>query len=139
MMVEEYGIRRGSAGAGKFRGGMGTRRVYRILDDDVMFNAYSDRFRILPWGLFGGQPGAPSQFTVERGGVLIHLGSKVNFPLRRGDRLIIEIAGAGGYGDPRERDRDAILRDIEFGFLTAEEAREQFGFDPEREPVEVIV
>jgi N-methylhydantoinase B/oxoprolinase/acetone carboxylase alpha subunit len=50
----------------------------------------------------GGKPGAPSQFTVERGGVSIHLGSKVNFPLQRGDRLIIEIAGAGGYGDPRQ-------------------------------------
>lgn len=62
----------------------------------------SDRFRILPWELLGGKPGAPSQFTVERGGVSIHLGSKVNFPLQRGDRLIIEIAGAGGYGDPRQ-------------------------------------
>lgn len=70
MMVEEYGIRRGSAGAGKFRGGMGARRAYRILDDDVMFNAYSGRFRILPWGLFAGKLGAPSQFTVERGGVI---------------------------------------------------------------------
>ncbi|HTR37620.1 MAG TPA: hydantoinase B/oxoprolinase family protein [Bryobacteraceae bacterium] len=139
MMVEEYGIRRGSAGAGKFRGGMGARRVYRILEDDVMFNAYSDRFRILPWGLFGGKPGAPSQFTVERGGVTIHLGSKVNFPLRRGDRLIIEIAGGGGYGDPRERSREAVLRDIEYGFLNMEQAREQFGFDPTREPAEVSV
>jgi N-methylhydantoinase B len=104
-----------------------------------MFNAYSDRFRILPWGLFGGKPGAPSQFTVERGGESIHLGSKVNFPLRRGDRLIIEIAGAGGYGDPRQRNQDAILRDIEFGFVSVEEAREQFGFEPEREPAAVTV
>jgi N-methylhydantoinase B len=127
MRVEEYAIRRGSSGAGKHRGGMGVRRVYRILDDDVTFNAYSDRFRILPWGLFGGQPGAASRFTVERGSETIHLGSKVNFVLQRGDRLIIETAGAGGYGDPRERDRAAVERDIEQGFVTAEEARETFG------------
>jgi N-methylhydantoinase B len=139
MMVEEYAIRRGSAGAGRFRGGMGARRVYRILDDDVMFNAYSDRFRIRPWGLFGGKPGAPSQFTVERGGVSIQLGSKVNFPLLRGDRLIIEIAGAGGYGDPHERSREAVLRDIEYGFLSVEDAQEQYGFEPERESREVTV
>src|SRR5262249_4346078 len=79
MRVETYEIRRGSSGAGKHRGGMGVRRAYRILDDDVMFNCYSDRFRIAPWGLFDGRPGAPSQFTVERRGELIPLGSKVNF------------------------------------------------------------
>jgi len=129
MMVEEYEIRRGSAGAGKYRGGMGARRVYRILEDDVMFNAYSDRFRIAPWGLFGGKPGARSQFTVERGGQTIHLASKVNFPLQRGDRLIIETAGAGGYGDPRQRDREAVLRDIEHGLLSADEARELYGVE----------
>jgi len=127
MRVEEYAIRRGSAGAGKHRGGMGVRRVYRILDDDVTFNAYSDRFRIRPWGLFGGQPGAASRFTVERGSETMHLGSKVNFVLQRGDRLIIETAGAGGYGDPLQRDRDAVARDIDQGFLTAEEARATFG------------
>jgi N-methylhydantoinase B len=107
---------------------MGVRRVYRILDDDVTFNAYSDRFRILPWGLFGGQPGAASRFTVERGSETIHLGSKVNFVLQRRDRLIIETAGAGGYGDPRERDRDAVVRDIEQGFVSAVEACDLFGF-----------
>ena len=117
---------------------MGARRVYRILDDDVMFNAYSDRFRILPWGLHGGQPGTASRFTVERAGQTIHLASKVNFPLERGDRLIIEIAGAGGYGEPRQRAREAIQRDIEYGLLSAEEAREQYGFETESEPAEAI-
>jgi N-methylhydantoinase B len=127
MMIEEYSIRRGSAGAGKFRGGMGTRRVYRILDDEVTFNCYSDRFRIAPWGLFGGKPGSPSRFTVQRGGETIHLGSKENFPLRNGDRLVIEIAGAGGYGDPSQRDRAAVLRDLENGLITEAEAIELYG------------
>ena len=126
MMVEEYAIRRGSAGAGKHRGGMGVRRVYRILDDDVTFNCYSDRFRIAPWGLFGGQPGAPSRFSVERGGEFIPLGSKVNFLLQKGDRLSIETAGAGGYGDPRDRDPAAVRRDIENGFLTETEVEESY-------------
>jgi N-methylhydantoinase B len=129
MMVEEYAIRRGSAGAGRHRGGMGARRVYRILDDDVMFNCYSDRFLIAPWGLFGGQPGLPSRFTIERGGERIVLGSKVNVELRKGDRLIIEIAGAGGYGDPRERDRAAVRRDLENGFISGAEARDVYGLD----------
>jgi N-methylhydantoinase B len=129
MRVEEYSIRRGSAGAGKHRGGLGVRRVYRILDDDVTFNCYSDRFRIAPWALFGGEPGAPSRFTVERDGQQIPLGSKVNFLLQKNDRLIIETAGAGGYGNPRERERAAVLRDLENGLINESEAHEFYDFE----------
>ena len=128
MRVEEYALRRGSAGAGKHRGGLGVRRVYRILEDEVSFNCYSDRFRIAPWGLFGGLPGAPSRFLVERLGELIHLASKVNFPLRKEDRLIVETAGAGGFGDPRSRSREAVERDLVNGFISESEAREIYGF-----------
>ena len=124
MRVEEYAMRRGSAGAGGHRGGMGARRVYRILENNVTFNCYSDRFRIAPWGLFGGQPGQPSRFIIERDGETIVLGSKVNVELRKGDRLIIEIAGGGGYGDPRERDRAAVLRDLDNGFISSAEAHD---------------
>jgi len=127
MMVEEYAIRRGSAGAGRCRGGMGARRVYRILDDNVTFNCYSDRFTIAPWGLFDGLPGLPSRFTIERGAETIALGSKVNVELRKGDRLIIETAGAGGYGDPRERDHAAVVRDLENGFIGDTDARDVYG------------
>ena len=130
MRVEEYGLRRGSAGAGKHRGGLGVRRAYRILEDEVMFNCYSDRFRIAPWGLFGGRPGAPSRFFVERRGEVLHLGSKVNFALQKGDRLIIETAGPGGYGDPRERERAAVARDLAMEFITESEARDVYGFEP---------
>jgi N-methylhydantoinase B len=129
MIVEEYALRRGSSGAGTQRGGLGVRRVYRILDDDVTFNCYSDRFRIAPWGLFGGHPGQPSRFSVERGGEVIELNSKVNYPLLKGDRLIIEIAGGGGYGDPRRRDRESVLRDLQESLITPEEARDVYGLD----------
>lgn len=127
MAVEEYGLRRGSSGAGLRRGGLGVRRVYRILADDVSFNCYSDRFRIAPWGLFGGQDGSRSRFSVERGAERIELDSKVNFPLRKGDRLVIETAGGGGYGDPRRRERDRVLRDLEEGLITPSEARDLYG------------
>jgi N-methylhydantoinase B len=127
MTVEEYALRRGSAGAGERRGGLGTRRVYRILEDDVSFNAYSDRFRIAPWGLFGGKAALPTRFVVERGNEQIHLESKVNFMLRRNDRLIVEIAGGGGYGDPLRRDRDLVRRDLRESLISREEARSLYG------------
>jgi len=129
MQVEEYALRRHSAGAGRRRGGLGARRVYRILDDGVTFNCYSDRFRIAPWGLLGGSPGAKSRFTVLREGKSIELASKGNVPLRRGDCLIIETAGGGGYGPPQERDRSLVARDLEDGLITREEAVRDYGFD----------
>ena len=131
MQIEEYGQRRGSAGAGRRRGGMGVRRVYRILDDGVTFNCYSDRHRIAPWGLFGGQAALPSRFLIERDGEFLTVPSKTNFPLLNGDRLIIETSGGGGFGDPRERERDAVLRDVEDGVISEDEARRVYGLDLE--------
>jgi N-methylhydantoinase B len=128
MAVEEYSLRRGSAGAGKWRGGLGARRVYRILDDDVSFNCYSDRFRLAPWGLFGGLVGQKTRFLVEREGKEIALESKVNFPLLKGDRLVIEIAGGGGFGDPKTRERELVQRDLKEGLISTEEACGDYGF-----------
>jgi N-methylhydantoinase B len=113
MRVEEYALRRGSAGAGQHRGGLGARRAYRILEDGVTFNSYSDRFRIRPWGLHGGEPGGNSRFTVERGSERIPLASKGNVPLRKGDRLVIETAGGGGFGPVSQRSAELLARDAE--------------------------
>jgi N-methylhydantoinase B len=127
MQIEEYGLNRGSAGAGKHRGGLGVRRIYRILDDNVTFNCYSDRFRIRPWGLFGGHPGSHTRFLVDRASDLIPIPSKANTPLQKGDRLIIETAGGGGYGPPEERDSCAVAEDVANGYLMPDEARAVYG------------
>ena len=79
----------------------------------MTFNSYSDRFRIHPWGLHGGEPGATSRFTVERGAERIALASKGNVPLRKGDRLVIETAGGGGFGPSSEREPALAALDAE--------------------------
>jgi N-methylhydantoinase B len=122
LRIEEYSLRRGSAGAGQYRGGLGVRRVYKVLSDDVSFNCYSDRFQIPPWGLFGGSAGAASRFLVERDGQEITLPSKTNFSLKQGDRLIIETAGGGGFGDPRNRDPKQVSRELQLGLITKQQA-----------------
>ena len=127
MRVEEYALRRGSAGAGERRGGLGARRVYRILSDGVTFNSYSDRFKVAPWGLFDGESGQHSRFTVERNGQFLGLPSKGNTELLKGDRLIIETAGGGGFGNPKKRDRAVLQREIAQGLLTAEDAAKVYG------------
>jgi len=100
LMVEEYALRRESGGAGQRRGGMGIEKRYRVLGDDVLFAAYSDRHRAGPRGLAGGGAGSRCQFLLERDGDVTELPSKVIEPLRKGDRIRILTAGGGAYGPP---------------------------------------
>jgi N-methylhydantoinase B len=106
VLVERYGLRDGSGGAGVHRGGMGTVHEYRLLEDHYL-SGLGDRHRIAPWGLAGGSPGAPNRWSVRRGGETKEIGelfglkspSKFyNLPLLKGDVLIIETGGGGGYG-----------------------------------------
>ncbi len=114
--VEDYSLRSASGGAGRQRGGMGFQRVYRILDRDVTFATYGDRFRIGAEGLFGGGAGATAETFVLRGGQKIPLKSKQQFPLSRGDRLVVRTGGGGGYGPRGERDAALAALDRMDGF-----------------------
>lgn len=118
--IVNYGLIPDSAGQGRFRGGLGQRRTYEILADDVVFAAYTDRFMTAPRGLFGGKPGRLASFTVVRSGERISLPPLVsNYRLKRGDLLIIDMAGGAGYGNPEEREAALTQRDIDEGRVTA--------------------
>ena len=85
--VTEYALVPGSGGSGEHRGGLGMRRVYEVLADDVEYQSYSDRFAIPPEGLFGGEEGGAASVTcVLRGNEKIMLDSKTSFRLVKGDR-----------------------------------------------------
>lgn len=116
--VEGYSLSADSGGSGKYRGGLGFERRYRILADDVQLATYSDRFRLAPEGLFGGADGARATTDVLRDGERIPLPSKVSFPLRAGDVLVTRTGGGAGYGDPAERRADLKARDAREGFVT---------------------
>lgn len=122
-----YGLVPDSCGHGKHRGGLGFFRRFEILSDDVNFAMYADRFRIAPYGLFGGTNGQPGRGEVLRGNQIIRLKSKDGMILRKGDILTIYTAGGGGYGSPRERSRADIAHDVEQGFLSADSARAVYG------------
>lgn len=120
--VEEYGLRSGSGGDGRHRGGLGMVRRYRILEDEVTFATYSDRFRIAPEGLFGGKEGACAATHVERDGEIIQLPSKTSFALRKGDVLVAYTGGGAGYGSPLDRSEDDRARDLREGFVAPDAA-----------------
>jgi N-methylhydantoinase B len=116
-----------SGGAGKHRGGCGIRKDVEILCARATVSLLGDRHRFAPYGLFGGQPGAPGRTLLLRRGEIIELGSKERRSLERHDIVSMRLAGAGGYGLPRERDPDLIRLDLKRGLVSAAAAQERYG------------
>jgi N-methylhydantoinase B len=128
LIIEKYSARRDSCGAGEFRGGCGVKKVYRFLADGSI-TYQDDRAHTYPYGVSGGKPGARSAKTlVRKDGEEVELPSKVrDVPVYEGDRLIFETAGAGGLGDPLERDPESVARDVSCNLISREAAQEDYG------------
>jgi N-methylhydantoinase B len=128
LRVTHYELIEDGGGAGQWRGGLGSMREVEFLDA-AGYSLEGDGSVWAPPGLFGGGPGAPGAVWLNRGRPdEVELPSK--FPYRRaeaGDRLCLISPCGGGYGDPGERDRDAVLRDVSEGYVTPESAREVYG------------
>lgn len=103
IRVERQAIRRGSGGAGRHRGGDGVVRAYRILAPEMWLTTCVERVRIAPYGLQGGEAGAPYRITLLREGEETLLPGKANLLLRKGDLVTLEGCGGGGYGPPGAR------------------------------------
>lgn len=95
LRVTEYSLRRGSGGAGRFRGGDGVVREYEALQD-MEFSLITERRRHAPPGAEGGKPGAPGRNLLDGA----ELPPKAGGRLRAGQRLRIETPGGGGHGRP---------------------------------------
>ncbi|HMR97827.1 MAG TPA: hydantoinase B/oxoprolinase family protein [Anaerolineales bacterium] len=132
LIIERRELLMDSGGAGRFRGGLGTRTVFRVPDDEhapptpVSLGIQSGRFRLPPEGLAGGQAGSRAKFLVngERGNP--YGLTKLN----PGDVVTMDAAGGGGYGSPSERDRDSLVEDIRAGWVSEGKAKSEYGFAP---------
>jgi N-methylhydantoinase B len=123
-----YELRQDSGGPGRFRGGLGVERSFRILRDATLGTQF-DRVKFPPPGLAGGKPGAPARILVERDGEPFEAPSKaVHYPLKAGDLIRFLTQGGGGWGDPRQRDRALVARDLAEGKISAQAAREEYGY-----------
>jgi N-methylhydantoinase B/oxoprolinase/acetone carboxylase alpha subunit len=96
-MIEEFSIRKGSGGAGKYRGGDGVKRVYKFLED-VEVSLLTERRVFSPYGLNGGEDGKKGENLLKSKGKIYNLTGKINFKAKKGDRLIIKTPGGGGWG-----------------------------------------
>ena len=114
-------------GPGRYRGGASLRRDYRFLEDEAVLQVRSDRRVFLPYGLYGGRPGRPSQNIMNPANEHRVLPSKVTMTIRRGDVYRHEQPGPGGWGDPLEREPGRVLKDVRNEFLSRQAAREDYG------------
>ena len=95
--------------------------------DGAMLTLLGDRHVVAPYGVFGGSPGAVGQSLVVSKGNTRSYGSKEVVMLHHGDVVSLRTSGAGGYGNPAERDAAAIAADIADGYVTASVARAIYG------------
>jgi N-methylhydantoinase B len=113
LRVEEYALIPNSDGAGQFRGGLGIRRVVRVIGHEAVFSELADRHVFPPWGLFGGAAGMRGRVTVyPPSGEPFELPSKTSRRLPPETVVVVETPGGGGYGLPRERDRERVAADV---------------------------
>lgn len=126
VLIEEYGFAPDSCGAGRYRGGLGLVRSYRLLAEEAVLQLRSDRRRFPPFGLFGGGPAAPTENVFDPDGDVRLLPSKVTMRIRRNDVIRHRQSGGGGYGDPAHRASDAVREDLADGKITEAFARRHF-------------
>jgi N-methylhydantoinase B len=126
--IAEFSLREDSAGAGKFRGGLGFRKRYRILAP-CNLGTNLDRTRCPPWGVQGGMEAKPGRFIVIRAatGEEMIADKENDYRLEPGDIVCVETGGGGGYGSPGARSLDAIQRDLDAGYVTAAAAERDYG------------
>jgi N-methylhydantoinase B len=103
-----------------------------VLADGASICLCADRHQSQPPGLFGGAPGTTARYVLDPGTPDERvLSSKTPYlPLKQGTLVWLQSAGGGGYGNPAKRDRILIERDLRDGYISLEQARFMYGFEP---------
>ena len=130
ILARKYELKKDTGGAGKMRGGLGIERELELLQDDVLYTGLGDRHKFHPWGLEGGQEGATGAFyrVAAADGSVTRMGHKTtSFAMKKGDIIRVTTPGAGGYGNPFEREPAKVLQDVMESKVSVEAAKELYG------------
>ena len=129
LIVEERSLVCDSGGPGRMRGGLGRKMTIRVPDDDyapqgpISIAIQAGRYKYPPRGLFGAGPGSGARFLIDE-----QPGDPSGLTLcQPGNVIQFESAGGGGYGDPLQRDPQAVAADVVNGYVSIEKALEDYG------------
>jgi N-methylhydantoinase B len=125
-LLEHLELAPDSAGAGKFEGGSGLDMKFHMTED-MWMTSVVERTKNSPWGLNGGLEARPNHVIVHTpDGKSTEYGKVTRVPIPVGTIIELQTGGGGGYGEPSERDPDAVQRDIENGYITEAYARRHY-------------
>lgn len=127
LLIDEYGFLPDTGGPGKYRGALGLVRQYRLLAENAIVQLRADRHIYPCWGIFGGKPGGLSHSYFVRNGEREEAPSKFVRPMKRGETFRAEMAGSGGYGDPMQRDAQAVAEDVRQEKISIAHASTEYG------------
>ncbi|MEM7273363.1 MAG: hydantoinase B/oxoprolinase family protein [Actinomycetota bacterium] len=129
LRVRHYGYRTDSSGHGEFRGGVGVSREFELLTDATI-STWFERSDTPAWGLAGGGDATGPDVVINPGTENErHALKSANVALKAGDVVRTMTGGGGGFGDPKDRDRDALRTDIATGVISEETARTVYGLE----------
>ncbi|MFO1281831.1 MAG: hydantoinase B/oxoprolinase family protein [Burkholderiales bacterium] len=128
LRLTRYELLADTGGAGRHRGGLGVRRDIEFLDESGSLETQFDKFKVEPFGVFGGGNGATGKLWLnpDRPDRRSLRSKTFGCKLKRGDVFSMWTQGGGGYGPPAERDREAIARDVREGKATPERAKADY-------------
>ena len=119
VRIDYYEITADSGGRGRYRGGCGSRRAWTIVGHDARAAGCLERTKSPPFGVCGGEAGAPASIALKLpDGSVRKLLTKGGFNAPAGSQILLEVPGAGGYGDADERDLEATAQDLLDGYIS---------------------
>ncbi len=129
ILVERYMLNtENGVGHGKFRGGFGVIREYRIMNSQALVTLQVGRHDHLPWGVEGGLPGPGNKVIIyKKDGSSYEIRRLTAEVLTKGDLISIRTSGGGGWGDPLERDPKLVLEDYKNELITLDIAQNIYG------------
>jgi len=127
--IERYAVHVDSGGPGRYRGGLGIVRDYRVLADTITLATRMANRRTPPWGVNGGYAGRTGRILINPGqsGEQCILGFAEGIQCSRGDLVRVITSGGGGYGDPLAREPERVAEDVLDGFVSSDAALADYG------------
>jgi len=139
LVVERYALNtEDGTGHGRFRGGFGVVREYRVLCSEASLTVTAGRSKFPPWGVEGGMQGTPNYFVIHKQNEKPQKIRRIAaFKMERGDMVSLHTGSGGGWGDPLDRDPERVRWDVKNEYISLEDALNVYGVVIDRDTLEI--